>query len=155
MGLDARQMSIFMTITDSFRAVARRATGRVLLAAFAALVLMLIDRGAGHRVVHASSPTIAQENAQHGATDWDVTGAGDPDVQGFATDISVNIGQTVHFKIAAPGAATYQIKIYSNQSRFCAKPCRSRSRFATGVPGTYNNYVKLFLEKHNLFFSNY
>src|SRR4051812_10764504 len=106
------QMPIFMTITDSFRAVARRATGRVLLAAFAALVLMLIDRGAGHRVVHASSPTIAQENAQHGATDWDVTGAGDPDIQGFATDISVNIGQTVHFKIAAPGAATYQIKIY-------------------------------------------
>ena len=102
-----------MTMTHPFRAVARRATVRVLLAAFAALVLMLIDRGAGHPTVHAQVSPIVAENAKLGADDWDITGAGDPDIQGFATDISVNHGDTVHFKISATGAgANYGITIY-------------------------------------------
>ena len=33
------------------------------------------------------------------ASEWDVAGAGDPTIQGFATDISVDQGQTVFFKI--------------------------------------------------------
>jgi VCBS repeat-containing protein len=102
-----------MTITHPFRAVARRVTVRVLLAAFAAFVLMLIDRGAGHPIVHASPTTIADENLKPGADDWDVSGAGSPDIQGFATDISVNIGETVHFKISATGGTPqYGIRIY-------------------------------------------
>ncbi len=44
---------------------------------------------------------------------WDISGAGDPGIQGFATDISVNKGQTVDFKISVTGAATnYNITIY-------------------------------------------
>jgi len=38
-------------------------------------------------------------------------GAGDYTIQGFATDISVNVGQTIHFKIATD-ASLYQIDIY-------------------------------------------
>src|SRR5204862_6676243 len=43
--------------------------------------------------------------------EWDVVGAGNPTIQGFATDISVNRGQTIHFKIKTD-AASYQIAIY-------------------------------------------
>ena len=39
------------------------------------------------------------------------TGAGDATIQGFATDISVNVGQTVSFKIKTPAPA-YTIDIY-------------------------------------------
>ena len=49
----------------------------------------------------AGSNPIACENQQPGnpASEWDISGAGDPDIQGFATDISVDQGQTVSFKI--------------------------------------------------------
>ena len=45
--------------------------------------------------------TIAQENQLSGTPQsvWDISGAGDSSLQGFATDISVNQGQTVSFKI--------------------------------------------------------
>src|ERR1700757_3086275 len=36
---------------------------------------------------------------------WYVDGAGSPNIQGFATDISVNVGQTVFFKIATDATA--------------------------------------------------
>ncbi|HWZ78841.1 MAG TPA: N,N-dimethylformamidase beta subunit family domain-containing protein, partial [Candidatus Sulfotelmatobacter sp.] len=42
---------------------------------------------------------------------WYVDGAGSPNIQGFATDISVNVGQTVFFKIAT-NASAYRIDIY-------------------------------------------
>ncbi|MBW4028565.1 MAG: DUF4082 domain-containing protein [Acidobacteria bacterium] len=55
------------------------------------------------------------ENCLQGnpASEWDVkTGdAGDPTIQGFATDISVNAGDTVFFKIKTP-ATSYTINIY-------------------------------------------
>src|SRR6478752_9327875 len=46
---------------------------------------------------------IVCENQQPGnpASEWDITGAGDANIQGFATDISVDQGQTVSFKIKA------------------------------------------------------
>jgi methionine-rich copper-binding protein CopC len=58
--------------------------------------------------------TIAQENALPGtpASEWDIVGAGDGGLQGFATDISVNQGQTVSFKIEDPSLASYHIDIY-------------------------------------------
>jgi Domain of unknown function (DUF4082)/Bacterial Ig-like domain/Bacterial Ig domain len=43
---------------------------------------------------------------------WDVSGAGDPSIQGFATDISVNVGTTVNFKINSTTASSYTIDIY-------------------------------------------
>lgn len=43
--------------------------------------------------------------------EWDIAGAGDPDIQGFATEISVNKGETVRFKIDT-SATAYRIDIY-------------------------------------------
>ena len=59
----------------------------------------------------APTNAIVAENALPGATDWDVAGAGDPTIQGFTTDISANLGDTVQFKIDTTAAA-YDIKIY-------------------------------------------
>ncbi len=56
---------------------------------------------------------IAVENALPGnpASEWDVSGAGDPSIQGFTTDISVDQGGTVFFKVDTP-ATDYRIDIY-------------------------------------------
>ena len=50
---------------------------------------------------------IEAENCLPGnpASEWDIDGAGDASIQGFATDISVNRGQTVQFKVKAPTPA--------------------------------------------------
>jgi hypothetical protein len=45
-------------------------------------------------------------------SEWDISGAGDLSIQGFATDISVNKGETVHFKVSVTDAAMYAITIY-------------------------------------------
>jgi hypothetical protein len=62
-----------------------------------------------------AAPTnpIACENGQTGnpRAEWDITGAGSPSIQGFATDISVNHGETVRFKINTP-AFGYRLDIY-------------------------------------------
>jgi hypothetical protein len=56
---------------------------------------------------------IACENSKPGSpsSEWDITGAGDSDIQGFATDISVNAGQPINFKIDT-NASNYTIAIY-------------------------------------------
>jgi hypothetical protein len=55
---------------------------------------------------------IACENTQPGdpPSDWQVSGAGDSTIQGFATAMSVNAGQTENFKINTPARA-YHIDI--------------------------------------------
>jgi hypothetical protein len=55
---------------------------------------------------------IVTENAKTGnpSSEWDISGAGDLNIQGFATDLSVNKGLTVYFKIKSPTA--YTIDIY-------------------------------------------
>ena len=55
---------------------------------------------------------VACENALPGdpPSDWQVTGVGDSTIQGFATSISVNVGQTISFKIKTP-ASSYHIDI--------------------------------------------
>jgi len=61
----------------------------------------------------ASAPNpIVCENALPGdpPSDWQVQGVGDPTIQGFATSMSVNAGQTVYFKINTP-ASSYHIDI--------------------------------------------
>src|SRR5216110_1237000 len=83
------------------------------------LVAIAGDRGAGllRAQVGDSTNPVAVENSMTGDADWDLPGAnvaptaGDPSIQGFATDISVNVGTTVHFKIKTD-AADYTIKIY-------------------------------------------
>ncbi len=56
---------------------------------------------------------IACENAKAGdpSSEWDVSGGGDSDIQGFATDISVDQGQTVRFKVDTP-SDDYRLDIY-------------------------------------------
>jgi len=63
--------------------------------------------------VSAASNPIAVENAKPGtpASEWNIVGAGDPSIQGFATEISVNKGQTVSFKIKTD-SSNYHIDIY-------------------------------------------
>src|SRR5215472_13456843 len=55
---------------------------------------------------------IACENSLPGdpPSDWQVSGDGDPSIQGFATSMSVTAGQTESFKISTP-ATSYHIDI--------------------------------------------
>jgi hypothetical protein len=70
-----------------------------------------------HAQTFGCSPAMANdivcENSKPGnpSSEWDVSGAGDLTIQGFATDISVNQGQTIFFKINT-NAAAYTIGIY-------------------------------------------
>src|SRR3954451_8870354 len=60
-----------------------------------------------------SSPNpIVVENCKAGSpqTEWDVAGAGSAGIQGFATDISVDRGETVQFKVDTPASA-YRLEI--------------------------------------------
>jgi hypothetical protein len=56
---------------------------------------------------------IVCENSKPGSppSQWDVEGAGDPSIQGFATDISVNRGEAVHFKVDTD-ADEYHLDLY-------------------------------------------
>jgi Domain of unknown function (DUF4082)/Bacterial Ig-like domain/Bacterial Ig domain len=42
---------------------------------------------------------------------WSVSGAGDPSIQGFATDISVNVGGTITFKVKT-SSTKYSLTVY-------------------------------------------
>jgi Domain of unknown function (DUF4082)/Bacterial Ig-like domain/Bacterial Ig domain len=55
---------------------------------------------------------VACENTLPGdpESDWQINGSGDQSIQGFATDMSVNAGGTVSFKISTP-ASSYHIDI--------------------------------------------
>lgn len=65
------------------------------------------------RQLLAVSP-IVLENQLPGnpASEWDIVGAGDASIQGYATDISVDQGQTVSFKVDNPSLAFYRIDVY-------------------------------------------
>jgi hypothetical protein len=56
---------------------------------------------------------VACENSKPGtpASQWDISGAGSSGIQGFATEISVNRGETVFFKVKT-GARSYRLDIY-------------------------------------------
>ena len=62
-----------------------------------------------------SQNAIVTENALPGnpKSEWDVSNSGDPSIQGFATEMSVNRGSTVRFKINVTGSnRNYSINIY-------------------------------------------
>ena len=56
---------------------------------------------------------IIEENQLPGApsTEWDVNGWGDPSIQRFGHDISIDLGETVFFKIK-PDSTEYRIGTY-------------------------------------------
>ncbi|MDQ6949859.1 MAG: hypothetical protein M3256_27315, partial [Actinomycetota bacterium] len=81
------------------------------------VVPMLLARAP---LAHAAGPCgppvvnpVACENTNPGnpASDWDVSGSGDASIQGFATDMSVNKGATVSFKVNT-NATNYSIGIF-------------------------------------------
>ena len=61
----------------------------------------------------APANKIVAENCRPGnrREEWDVNAEGDPAIQGFATDISINLGETVEFKIKTH-SPRYRIDIY-------------------------------------------
>src|SRR3954451_462747 len=92
------------------------------LASIAALMLAVIfgqGRGGMPSRLGAAGPcdapanAIVAENCLPGnpSTEWDVSGNGDSTIQGFATDISVNKGSTISFKVNTTATA-YRIDIY-------------------------------------------
>ena len=63
---------------------------------------------------HAQSANdIVRENQLPGdpPTEWDINGWGDPTIQGFGHDISINRGETIFFKIKTD-STDYRIDIY-------------------------------------------
>ena len=89
-------------------------TPAVLLALISALVVL----GVAPAVSQAAPCTppvvnqVACENTQAGAAQstWEVDGAGDSSIQGYATAMSVNKGQTISFKIKS-STSNYHIDI--------------------------------------------
>lgn len=109
-----------MDTTGDARIRTRRGAWRVgaLIATLTVIVSGLIGMGAPAASAAGSScgPTINPivcENSKPGTAQsvWDVDGAGDPSIQGFATDISVNAGSRIDFKIDTDARA-YTIDIY-------------------------------------------
>jgi hypothetical protein len=100
-----------MTVTTPFllpRGLARR------LALLAFLVAAPLFAGATHPAVSladaCTAPVVspvACENTKPGTdpVTWEVDGAGDPSIQGYATQQSVNVGTTVNFKIKSTTSA--------------------------------------------------
>ncbi len=75
-------------------------------------VMSFTTGGIGGTCGSPANPIVA-ENCLAGnpASEWDVSGIGDPSIQGFATDISVNRGGSVSFKVNT-NAANYRFDIY-------------------------------------------
>jgi hypothetical protein len=65
---------------------------------------------AGGACASPANPIVA-ENCQPGSTGWDISGAGDTTIQGFATQISAKPGDTVSFKVST-NASAYRFDIY-------------------------------------------
>src|SRR5438270_9500879 len=78
---------------------------RILLAALFCLAIALNGASAQNAIV--------TENQLPGTpqSQWDLSGPGSTTLQGFATDISVNHGTTVNFKIQS-GTNNWKIDIY-------------------------------------------
>src|SRR5262245_58003615 len=99
---------------ERIRFVRRRLIGGAVAVALGTLPLLIA------LPAHAAGPCgppvvnpVACENTNAGtpSSTWDISGSGDASIQGFATDIGVNKGDTVFFKIKTPASA-YSITIY-------------------------------------------
>ena len=75
--------------------------------------VLIFFSAAAHASCTSPANSIEAENCLPGTpqSQWDVIGAGDPSIQGFATDISVNAGGTISFKVNTV-ATQYHIDIY-------------------------------------------
>src|SRR6266446_5237706 len=80
------------------------------------LLLMLVHASlafSAFATCMAPKNAIDAENCLAGnpPSQWYVQGAGSPNIRGFTTDISVNVGQTIFFKIST-NAISWRIDIY-------------------------------------------
>jgi hypothetical protein len=86
----------------------------LVVAVFVAVLAALPASGhaAGDPCAAPVTNPVACENSKPGnpPSDWDVTGIGDTSIQGFATKMSVNVGQPISFKVDT--SAAYHIDIY-------------------------------------------
>jgi hypothetical protein len=88
-------------------------TGRLLIVLSAARSVTILQGLAGVPLARAlCANPVASENQLPGdrPTDWEVNGVGDPSIQGYATSMSVNVGQTQWFKVNTP-STNYHIDI--------------------------------------------
>jgi Domain of unknown function (DUF4082)/Bacterial Ig domain len=85
----------------------------VVLPFLALLSIVLFPTTVRADVCSTPANAIVAENCQPGnpPSEWDISGAGDSTIQGYATDISVNHGQTISFKVNT-NASAYHIDIY-------------------------------------------
>jgi phosphodiesterase/alkaline phosphatase D-like protein len=101
----------------SFKTARRVTPGLLLLLALSLTALSTPGSGvlsaqAGGTCAFAPNPIVCENDLPgNPQSEWDINGAGDPTIQGFATDISVNRGQLVRFKIAT-NASSYRLDIY-------------------------------------------
>ena len=108
-----------MTSSSSVRSLSVLALAIALLAPAAHRTTFGQAPPAGRPAAPLANPCVAPaneivaENCKPGnpSTEWDINGAGDPSIQGFPTDISVNLGGAVSFKIKSDSPA-YRIDIY-------------------------------------------
>jgi len=91
---------------------------RTLFIAFPAVCYWLILSSGGLQAAQSpctppvTNPIVCENSKSgHPSNEWDINGAGDENIQGFATDISVNKGETVSFKVDT-GAIAYRLDIY-------------------------------------------
>ena len=102
----------------------RRMFGRAATTKLCAALLLFLTQAAFGKVrpgecaaaaAACKSPAnaIVAENCQNGtaSSEWDVNGAGDPTIQGFATRISIQPGEAIAFKVDTD-ASQYDIDIY-------------------------------------------
>src|ERR1700742_3213279 len=82
----------------------------------AVTLAFLVVRGGGSVAAAAGDPCavpvtnpIACENSKPGMppANWQIDGIGDESIQGFATAISVDVGETEKFKIKTPGSKSH------------------------------------------------
>ena len=78
-----------------------------------AVLVGLVASIFGVGAIQAADNRIVVENRLSGspASEWDVPGSGSTAIQGFATDISYNVGATVQFKVKTTAKA-YRLDIY-------------------------------------------
>jgi hypothetical protein len=106
-----RHLGVKFLTAKTIRQIARRPRIRLMLAVTAAFALAGGGPGGPALQAQRGPNPVSVENGQSGDTGWDISGAGDPTIQGFATDISVNTGQTVNFKIQTD-STNYKLEIY-------------------------------------------
>jgi hypothetical protein len=87
---------------------------RVALATSLIAIVLLVSAPAGHSVCGVGANPIVEENCKTGdpQSQWEISQAAGVPIEGFTTDISVNRGSTVDFKIDAGGLTNYHLDIY-------------------------------------------